>query len=139
MNGTTPVSLANTDIFRIESMYINKIGGSGSGADGTITLIDNATGLIIYAQIDPGSAIFERCVHYVSTGKICIITGTLIGTSTIGGTTFRLFMTQEDTNGNLVPRAEYSISLSESSIFLPLGTATNQLASSTIRYYEKEI
>lgn len=89
MNGLTAVALRNTDVFRIEAMYINKIGGSGSGADGTITLVDNATGLIKYAQIDSGSAIFERCIHYVPTGKRSTIKGFLLSTSTIGGGDFQ--------------------------------------------------
>jgi len=159
MNGVTPVSLTNVDVYRIDKLYISKLGGSGSGADGTITLVDNATGLVKYAQIDPGAAFFERAIHYIPTTRICVITGASFSSSTSGGVIVRLFTTEEDNASHLVPRAQFSLELTSGVTFMPLslpikvdnpnglrksigiavkGLTSNQSCVGTLRYYEED-
>lgn len=160
MNGKTPVVLTNTDVYRIDKMYSSRWGGVDSGATGTITLVDNATGLIKYAQIDPGAAFFERAVHYVSQNKICVLSDISIGCTTIGGIIYRIFVTRENVSGDLVPRAAFSgvvgRSTSGNAFTLPISVsnpnnkriavgvavksiASNQNAIASIRYYEGSI
>ncbi len=119
LNGTNAVNLVNTNVYRINHLYINRT-GSGGVAAGNIKLQDASTGTILYAQIDSSAAFFERATHYVSGGRICVISGAEISSSTIGGVIWRLFTTQEDSNGNIVPRAEFSGQVGANAIFMPL-------------------
>ena len=159
MNGTTPVNMVNQDVYRINEIYANKVGTAGV-AVGTITLVDQTTGLIKYAQIDPTVTFFERAVHYVATGKVCVITSALIGSSTTGGVIFRIFSTDEDGSGNRVTRSRYSTELAMVTQFIPLknviqvanpngvnisiglavkGMASNQSCTGTLQFYEEDI
>lgn len=159
LNGVTPVALSNTDVYRISELYVNRV-GSGGTTDGTITLVDVATGLVKYAQIDPGVAFFERAIHYVPDNTLCVITGALLGCTTVGGVDFRIFTTQEDAAGNIIPRAEFTVVEAQGSqsitLDMPLVTsnpnnkriaiglavraqAVNQHAAGTLRFYEEPI
>lgn len=158
LDGTTPVELVNTDVYRINGLYVNKIGGTTSGVVGTVTLVDTATGLIKYAQIDPGTAFFERAVYYVPTGQRAIVTEGLFSSSTVGGVVIRIFITVEDDAGNLVPTAQYSAELASNTQFFsfnlpvsnPLGTrialgiavkglTSNQSCTGTLRFFTENI
>ncbi|MDO9355633.1 MAG: hypothetical protein Q7T55_18175 [Solirubrobacteraceae bacterium] len=87
MNGATAVNTAGTDIFRIEELFgISR--GSNLTAVGTITVSDVPVSTNIYAQIDVNRAKFERCLHYVASGKIGIMTGVVASARTSGGVTF---------------------------------------------------
>lgn len=158
LNGVTPVNLLNTNVYRISEMFVSRA-GSTQNAAGTIQLKDVATGTIIYGQIDQGTAFFERAVHYIANKRECIITGMTISSSTSGGVIWRLFTTKEDTNGNIVPRAEFSGEIAMNSLFLPFkmpivlhnpnnkrmsigiavkGLTSNQGCTSTIRFFEED-
>ncbi len=159
MNGVTPVNMSNQDVYRINELYANKVGSAGV-AVGTITLVDQATGLIKYAQIDPTIAFFERAIHYVSAGKTCVLTSILIGSSTTGGVILRIFSTDEDGSGNRVTRSRYSTELAVNTSFIPFknviqvsnpnntnisiglavkGMASNQSCTGTLQFYEEDI
>ncbi len=113
LNGITQITTANTDIFRIDRIHANKV-GVNANADGTITF-KSPDNTLLYAQLDAGTAIFERAIVYVPTGYMCIISDVKIG-SYSGETIFRIFMTEEDANGNLVPIGQDSAELSSTII-----------------------
>jgi len=95
MNGTTPISTATTDIFRIESFEAFQT-GSESFAVGTITL-KSLDGTNLFAQISPSSTIFTRALHFVSPGKIAGITDVIPNCQSSPGVMFMVFITKDNT------------------------------------------
>lgn len=154
MNGTSTVNTTATDIYRIEEAeFID-----GAPAVGTITIKDTG-GTILYGQIDPLRTFMERCIHYIETGKRCVVTDILIGTQTKEGIIFRLFRS-EINNSYQITRGRYSVTLLETTVPLKLtlgitcenpdgdrmavglanlGLAADQGSSGSFRYYDEDI
>lgn len=154
MDGTTIVNTTATDIFRVETFEIIK----GSPAVGTITLksTDAAT---LYGQIEPLTTFMERAMHYIETGKRCVVTDVLIGCGTNGGIIFRLFKSTK-VGDNIVTKGRMSVELADSafpvSMNMPVvlenpdgdrfavgigvrAIVANQRTGATLRYYEEDI
>ena len=116
MDGTTPVNTVATDIFRLNKVTVSK----GSPAVGTITL-KSTDAVTLYAQIDQYKTFFERAVFYVETGYQAVVTDIMIGCSTNGGVTWRLFKSDEDADtGEIVTRGRLSIRVSDAAEHMPL-------------------
>lgn len=109
MNGKTPVTTSNTDIYRIDRIHSSRV-GSGGFAAGTITVKDT-TDASLYAQIDVGNNIFERAIFYIPKGYQVVLSDMMMGVSSNGGVIFRLFGTEEDDSGNTVTVGQLSIEM----------------------------
>ena len=154
MDGTTIVNTTATDIYRIDCFCVIK----GQPAIGTITLKDT-TGATLYGQMEPTTTFMERCMHYVETGKRCVVTDVLVGCGTSGGIIYRLFKT-EKIGANIVTRGKESVEIADDAFphafVLPhvlenpggdrmaFGLAVraiiaNQRSGATIRYYDEDI
>lgn len=154
MNGVATVNTTATDIYRIEdAKFID-----GAPAVGTVTIKDTG-GTILYGQIDPLRTFMERCIHYIETGKRCVVTDILVGTQTKEGIIFRLFRTEID-NSYQITRGKYSVTLLETTVPLKLtlgitcenpdgermavgianlGLAATQGSSGSFLYYDEDI
>ena len=116
MDGTTPVNTVATDIYRFNKVTVSK----GDPAVGTITL-KSTDAVTLYAQIDQYKTFFERAVFYVETGYQAIVTDIIIGCSTNGGVTWRLFKSDEDADtGDIVTRGRMSVRVSDAAEHMPL-------------------
>lgn len=154
LNGTATVNTTATDIYRLEDAEII----DGAPAVGTITIKDTS-GTTLYGQIDPLRTFMERCIHYIETGKRCVVTDILVGTQTKEGIIFRLFRT-EINNSYQITRGRYSVTLLETTVPLKLtlgiicenpdgdrmavglanlGLAASQGSSGSFRYYDEDI
>lgn len=100
MNGTTQVALGASDIYRIHKMYITK----GGNAAGLIKLTNQAEN-VLYGQIAQYHAFMQRCIFYVGNGKQVTCTEAIIGTYSKEGIIARVFASEEDASGNVIPRA----------------------------------
>lgn len=107
MDGTTPVNTTATDIYRIEDFYVSR----GQPAAGTITLKDTGA-VTTYAQINQYTTFFQRCIHYIRTGYRCYANDTIVGCSTNGGVTWRLFKSVQH-GENIVTRGRLSITIAD--------------------------
>lgn len=94
MDGTTPINTIEVDFNRIEDVQIFKV-GSGHTTIGTITIKDTSA-TNIYAQIDIGSNIFPRCLHYVAPGCKSFVTDILVSSYDKEGIEFRLVVTKDN-------------------------------------------
>jgi len=86
LNGTTGVNLAASGMCYIEEMEVSEVGSAAVNA-GIITLYTgaNKTGTVVGTIAASNNRTFW-CHHYVLAGKVCRITGTLLGStsSTVG-------------------------------------------------------
>lgn len=114
LNGTTQVDMGVSDFYRLHKMYTNK--GSVAAGDVTITDIGAAT---LYGQISQYNSFMQRCIFYVGTGKKVTCTEGIFGASTSGGVIGRLFASEEDASGNVVPRARIIFEVADSQITYP--------------------
>ena len=116
MDGTTPVNTVATNIYRLNKVTVSK----GHPAVGTITL-KSTDAVTLYAQIDQYKTFFERAAFYVETGYQAIVTDIIIGCSTNGGVTWRLFKSDEDADtGDIVTRGRMSVRVSDAAEHMPL-------------------
>ncbi|MHA1287954.1 MAG: hypothetical protein ACTSPB_11185 [Candidatus Thorarchaeota archaeon] len=99
-DGTNQVTISVSDIYRLHDVYINK----GHNAVGLITLTNQAAS-VLYGQISIYHAFMQRCIFYVGNGKKVTCTEGIIGTYSKEGIIGRLFASEEDGDGNIVPRA----------------------------------
>ena len=116
MDGTTQVNTVATNIYRINKYRVVK----GHPAAGTITLksTDAAT---LYAQIDQYETFFERAIQYIETGYQAVVTDIIVGCSTNGGVTWRLFKSDEDeATGDIVTRGRMSVTIADDVLHLPM-------------------
>jgi len=109
LDGTTPVTTAEADIYRIDRVHSNRV-GSGGFAVGTITIKDT-TNTLLFSQIDVGNNVFERAIHYIPNGYQCVLSDMMVGISSGGGVIFRVFTTEEDASGNTVTIGQLSIEM----------------------------
>jgi len=120
LNGTTPVDTTETDIYRIESLEAFKV-GSGNISAGTITLksIDGAS---LFAQIDTGREMFERCLFYSELGAICTPISAALSSSSSGGVVFCVFATVDNTadGGSHVLKSYVSVEVKQSAVQINL-------------------
>lgn len=107
LDGSNPVDTSVSDIYRIEDFGVSK----GSPAAGTITLKDTGA-VTTYAQIEQYTTFFQRCIHYVRTGYRCYVTDIILGCSTNGGVTWRLFRSVQY-NTNIVTRGRLSLEIAD--------------------------
>ena len=112
--GTGQVTLSVSDIYRIHNMYINK----GGNAVGLITLTNQAES-VLYGQIAIYHAFMQRCIFYVGNGKKVTCTELVIGTYSKEGIIGRLFASEEDGDGNVIPRARIVFELVEDTFPYP--------------------
>ena len=121
--GVAQVALSVADIYRIHKMYYNK----GSVAAGDITLTNQA-GDVLYGEIAQYSGFMERCIFYVAEGKKVTCTEGLFTATTGGGILGRLFVSEEDSEGNVVPRGRIPFEIADDTITYVFGiseTASN--------------
>jgi len=158
MNGTGQVTLPVADIYRVHHMYANRVGSAGV-AVGNITLTNLAT-TTLYGEISATNAFMQRCIMYLGNGRKFTCTDLLVTCSTNGGVVGRLFASEEDESGNIVPRARLIFQLADNNIHIPfamaetisnpnnkrismgvaiVGKVANQSASSTMRGFEEDI
>lgn len=151
--GAGQVTLSVSDIYRIHKMYINK----GHNAVGTVTLTNQAAN-VLYGQVSQYHAFMQRCIFYVGEGKRVTCTELIISSYSKEGIIGRLFASEEDDDGNIVPRARiafelvddvitYAFGISESvsnpnnkriAIGLAVsGAAADQTATGTIKGFQK--
>ncbi len=100
MNGTAQVALSVADIYRIHKMYINK----GGNAAGLIKLTNQAED-VLYGQISQYHAFMQRCIFYVAEGERVTCTEAMLSSYSKEGVIGRVFASEEDASGNVVPRA----------------------------------
>ena len=112
--GTGQVTISVSDIYRIHNMYVNK----GSNAVGLITLTNQAAS-VLYGQIAIYHAFMQRCIFYVGEGKKVTCTEGIIGTYSKEGIIGRLFASEEDGDGNIIPRARIVFELVEDTFPYP--------------------
>ena len=98
--GTGQVTISVSDIYRIHNVYINK----GHNAVGLITLTNQAAS-VLYGQIAIYHAFMQRCIFYVGNGRKVTCTELVFGTYSKEGVIGRLFASEEDGDGNVIPRA----------------------------------
>ena len=153
--GAAQVTLSVSDIYRIHKMYYNK----GGVAAGNITLTNEAED-VLYGQIAQYAGFMERCIFYVAEGKKVTCTEGLFTATTSGGILGRLFVSEEDADGNVVPRGripfeiaddilQYVFGISETAsnpnnkrIAIGLavtGNLANQKATGTLKGFEETI
>lgn len=111
MDGITQVTLGVSDIYRIHKMYVNR----GSNAAGEITLT-NGDESILYGGITQYNAFMQRCIFYVAEGQRIVCTEGIFGASTSGGVIGRVFASEEDDDGNIIPRARIIFEVADSQI-----------------------
>ena len=100
MNGTTQVALSVADIYRIHKMYINK----GGNAAGLIKLTNQAED-VLYGQISQYHAFMQRCIFYVAEDERLTCTEAILSSYSKEGVIGRVFASEEDASGNIIPRA----------------------------------
>ena len=121
--GVAQVTLSVDDIYRIHKMFYNK----GSVAAGDITLTNQA-GDVLYGEIAQYAGFMERCIFYVAEGKKVTCTEGLFTATTSGGILGRLFVSEEDADGNVVPRGRIPFEVADDTITYVFGiseTASN--------------
>ena len=99
-DGTNQVTISVSDIYRIHNVYVNK----GGNAVGLITLTNQAAS-VLYGQIAIYHAFMQRCIFYVGNGRKVTCTEGIIGSYSKEGIIGRLFASEEDGDGNIIPRA----------------------------------
>ena len=99
-DGTNQVTISVSDIYRLHNVYVNK----GSNAAGLITLTNQAAS-VLYGQIAIYHAFMQRCIFYVGNGRKVTCTELVFGTYSKEGVIGRLFASEEDGDGNVIPRA----------------------------------
>ena len=158
MNGTTQATVGVSDIYRIHKMYANRV-GSGGVAAGLIKLTNQAED-VLYGQIAQYHAFMQRCIFYVENGKQITCTEAILGTYSKEGIIARVFASEEDASGNLVPRARCVCELAGGVLACPFaisetvsnpnnkriaiglavaGVAAAQTATGTLKGYSKNI
>lgn len=136
MNGISPVLTIATNILRIETFDVFKVGSNG-GSVGTIKL-QSIDGLRLFAQIDIGGNQFLRALHFVTPGKVGEITDMIVSSQTSGGVSFVVFREVDNTlgGGNVVIISDISFTLIAEiipiSLFLPVRCDATQ-SSQTLR------
>ena len=100
MNGTTQVALSVSDIYRIHKMYINK-GGNAAG----LIKLTNQVEDVLYGQIAQYHAFMQRCIFYVAEGERATCTEAMLSSYSKEGVIGRVFASEEDADGNIIPRA----------------------------------
>ncbi|MCK5216596.1 MAG: hypothetical protein KAJ93_02345 [Methanosarcinales archaeon] len=121
--GLSQVTLSVSDIYRIHKMYYNK--GRVAADDITLT---NQAGDVLYGQIAQHAGFMERCIFYVGEGKKVTCTEGLFTATTSGGILGRLFVSEEDSEGNVVPRGRIPFEVADDTITYVFGiseTASN--------------
>lgn len=121
--GVSQVTLTVSDIYRIHKMYYNK----GGVAAGNITLTNEA-GDVLYGEIAQYAGFMERCIFYVGNGKKVTCTEGLFTATTGGGILGRLFVSEEDAEGNVVPRGRIPFEIADDTMPYVFGiseTASN--------------
>ena len=121
--GVSQVTLSVDDIYRIHKMYYNK--GGVAADDITLT---NQAGDVLYGQIAQHAGFMERCIFYVGNGKKVTCTEGLFTATTSGGILGRLFVSEEDADGNVVPRGRIPFEVADDTITYVFGiseTASN--------------
>ena len=103
MNGTTQVALSVSNIYRIHKMYANRTGSSGVAA-GLIKLTNQAED-VLYGQISQYHAFMQRCIFYVAENERLTCTEGMLSSYSKEGVIGRVFASEEDASGNVVPRA----------------------------------
>lgn len=95
LNGTTPVNLVNANHRFIEKIEVLTV-GTGVKNAGTISLFAGLAGAgALVGTVTIGDNRTQWAHHYVPTGKVCNITGTMIGSSSTlvgGGSTFKILV-----------------------------------------------
>ena len=99
-DGTNQVTLAVSNIYRIHKMYVNK----GHNVAGLLTLTNQAES-VLYGQISQYHAFMQRCIFYVGNGQQVTCTEAMLGSYTKEGVIGRVFASEEDASGNVIPRA----------------------------------
>ena len=112
--GTGQVTLSVSDIYRIHNMYVNK----GGNAVGLITLTNQAAS-VLYGQIAIYHAFMQRCIFYVGNGRKVTCTELVLGSYSKEGIIGRLFASEEDGDGNVIPRARIVFELVEDTFPYP--------------------
>lgn len=112
--GTGQVTLSVSDIYRIHNVYVNK----GGNAVGLITITNQAAS-VLYGQIAIYHAFMQRCIFYVGNGRKVTCTEGIIGTYSKEGIIGRLFASEEDGDGNVIPRARIVFELVEDTFPYP--------------------
>ena len=113
-DGTNQVTVSVSDIYRLHNVYINK----GDNAVGLITLTNQAAS-VLYGQIAIHHAFMQRCIFYVGNGRKVTCTEGIIGTYSKEGIIGRLFASEEDGDGNVIPRARIVFELVEDTFPYP--------------------
>jgi len=108
-DGTNQVTISVSDIYRLHNVYINK----GGNAVGLITLTNQAAS-VLYGQISIYHAFMQRCIFYVGEGKKVTCTELVLGSYSKEGIIGRLFASEEDGDGNVIPRARIAYELADS-------------------------
>jgi len=114
LNGLNQVTVSVSDMYRIHGMYVNRK-GSGSASAGDITLTNQAE-TELYGQISQYASIMQRAIFYVAEGERVTCTEALFTATTGGGIIGRIFASEEDANGNVVPRARIIFEVADSNI-----------------------
>ena len=113
-DGTNQVTISVSDIYRLHNVYVNK----GGNAVGLITLTNQAAS-VLYGQIAIYHAFMQRCIFYVGEGKKVTCTEGIIGSYSKEGIIGRLFASEEDGDGNVIPRARIVFELVEDTFPYP--------------------
>lgn len=129
MAGTTPVLSVATNVLRIESFEVFKLGPTYFGSAGTITVTDVATGLNLYAQIDPTYNRFQRAVHFVPPGTTSFLTDISMNCTTSGGVIFVVFIAEDNTNqgGSVVLKSDSAYALANESAYIQINPLSQQI------------
>ncbi len=98
--GASQVTISVSDIYRIHKLYVNK----GGNAAGLITVTNQAV-TTLYGQISQYHAFMQRCIFYVAGGRKVTCTEGIFGSYSKEGIIGRLFASEEDSDGNIIPRA----------------------------------
>ena len=112
--GTNQVTISVSDIYRLHNVYVNK----GGNAVGLITLTNQAAS-VLYGQIAIYHAFMQRCIFYVGNGRKVTCTEGIIGTYSKEGIIGRVFASEEDGDGNIIPRARIVFELVEDTFPYP--------------------
>ena len=98
--GLNQVAFTVSNIYRIHKAYINK----GGNAVGLIT-ITNSDESELYGQISIYHAFMQRCIFYVGENEKVTCTELVVSSYSKEGIIGRLFASEEDADGNVIPRA----------------------------------